>query len=178
VLDRATVVACALPCPPWSSSADIEVTLRALAGASEKTGLAACSGVLFSVGNHHAHTYWPAVLAVIPRLAPILRDGTELARARTPGVLIDLILLFAPEPGFEYVDTPAGPRALAHLVRDEIRRLSLAIDDLASSEETSSKVSRSPASCSITSRSAPPPRATRRGPRPHRRCRASPMAGR
>lgn len=57
---------------------------------------------------------------MIPRLAPILRDGIDLARARTLDVLLDLILLFVPEPGFEYVDTPAGPRALAHLVRDEI----------------------------------------------------------
>ncbi len=142
MLDRAALVDSALPCPPWSSSADVEAALRSLAAASKKTGLAACSGVLFAIGNHHACTYWPAVLAVIPRLAPILRDGTEIARARALSVLIDLILLSAPEPGFEIVETPAGPRELAHLVREEIARLTGPIEHIATSETAASKEQR------------------------------------
>lgn len=139
---RTAIADCALPCPPWSSNDDIEAAVRALAAASKKTGMAASSGVLFAVGNHHARTYWPAALSMIPQLGPILSDGTEIARVHALNVLIDLIFLSAPEPGFEVIVTPAGARDLEHLVRDEIGRLSLVVEELAASDTVSPKVTR------------------------------------
>jgi hypothetical protein len=139
---RTVIADCALPCPPWSSSDDIEAAVRALAAASKKTGLAASSGVLFAVGNHHSSTYWPAALSMIPQLGPILSDGTEIARVHALNVLIDLLYLSAPEPGFEVIVTPAGVRDLAYLVREEIARLSLVVEELAASDVASPKVTR------------------------------------
>src|SRR5690349_278960 len=99
--------------PPWSSSDEVEAAFRALASASRKTDQAAYHRVLFAIGNNHAGTYWPAALSLIPRLEGILCDGTEIARKRALDILIDLIASFAPEPGFEIVETPDGPRDLA-----------------------------------------------------------------
>lgn len=119
--------------PPWSSSDEIEAALRALAAASRKTDQAAYHRVLFSIGNGHARTYWPAALSLIPRLADLLCDGTEVARLRALHVLLDLLCLFAPEPGFEIVETPEGRRHLAQLVRAEISRLERAVAQIEAS---------------------------------------------
>jgi hypothetical protein len=119
--------------PPWSSSDELEAAVRALAGASRKTHQAAYHRVLFAIGNGHARTYWPAALSLIPRLEELLRDGTELARMRALNVLLDLIHLFAPEPGFEVIETARGPRHLAQLVRAEIGRLASAVEQIEAS---------------------------------------------
>jgi hypothetical protein len=119
--------------PPWSSSDEVEAAFRAAAAASKKTDQAAYHRVLFSIGNGHARTYWPAALSLIPRLEGLLCEGTEIARLRALHVLIDLICLFAPEPGFEIVETPGGPRHLAQLVRAEIARLECAVERIEAS---------------------------------------------
>ena len=136
---RAAITDYALPCPPWSSSRDVEAAVCALAAASKKTGMAASSGVLFAIGNPHVHTYWPVVLSVIPQLAPILRDGTEIARVRTLNVLLDIVILSAPEPGFETIDTPSGARDLAHLVGEAIARLTPVLEALAAPAAAASR---------------------------------------
>ena len=119
--------------PPWSSADEIEAAVRALASASRKTDQAAYRRVLFAIGNNHARTYWPAALALIPRLEDILLEGTEVARTRALSILLDLIYLFAPEPGFERIETPRGPRPLAELVRAELGRLERAIERIEAS---------------------------------------------
>jgi hypothetical protein len=127
--------------PPWSSTGEIEAAVRDLAAASRKTNQAAYQRVLFSIGNGHAKTYWPAALCLIPRLEEILSGGTEVARLRALDVLLDLISWFSPEPGYEVVETPGGPRPLDQLVRAEIARLERSIERIESST-TSPKVQR------------------------------------
>jgi hypothetical protein len=119
--------------PPWSSSDEVEAAVRELAAASKKTHQAAYHRVLFSIGNSHARTYWPAALALIPQLEEILREGSELARLRALEVLSALLSSFAPEPEFEIIETPGGPRHLAQLVRIEITRLERAIERISDS---------------------------------------------
>ncbi len=76
--------------PPWNSSDEIEVSVRALAAASRKTGKAAYQRVLFSVANGHAQTYWPAALSLIPRLGELLAEGSDIARLHALEVLVNL----------------------------------------------------------------------------------------
>jgi len=76
--------------------------------------------VLYAVGNHHAGTYYPAVVTVVPFLGAILRSGGPIARLRTLDVLIDLLGSFWPAAGFEVVATPTGNRALRDLLRQEV----------------------------------------------------------
>jgi len=97
--------------------------LRGLAEATTATGEAALSRLLFAVGNDHCGSYRPVVLAVVPFLGEILRDGGDTARARTLDALIDLTCSFGPEPGFEHVTTPDGKRHVKELLRERVLAL-------------------------------------------------------
>ena len=46
-------------------------------------------------------------------------------------MLLELVILSAPEPGFETIDTPSGARDLAHLVGEAIARLTPIVERLA-----------------------------------------------
>jgi hypothetical protein len=118
--------------PPWSSSDEVEAAVRALAASSKKSHQAAYHRVMFSIGNSHARTYWPAALSLIPRLEELLSEGCEAARLRALNVLASLVW-FEPEPGFELVETPDGPRHLTRLVWAAIARLERALQRIESS---------------------------------------------
>ncbi len=79
--------------------------------------------MLYAVGNNHAGTYFPVVLAVVPFLGEILREGGATARLWALDVLIDLIGSFEPEPGFEIAATSAEDRPLRELLKKRIRGL-------------------------------------------------------
>ena len=128
--------------PPWSSDLEAELAVRELAAASKRTAQAAGSRVLLAFGNERASTYWPAVLAVIPALGEILRGGVEIPVVRTLNLLIDVVFSLRPEPGFEVVATPAGPRDLAYLAGRASARLTADIERLAADAAASSKTRR------------------------------------
>lgn len=124
--------------PSWSGEGEVVRALRALAeAASETAGQTAYSRVLFALGNNHAGTYYPVVLAALPFLAEILRDGGLQARLRTCDVLIDLLASFAPEPGYEVTGTPSGERAVQHVLRERALELVEDVERLASGSQSS-----------------------------------------
>jgi hypothetical protein len=128
--------------PPWSSDSEAEAAVRALATASKRTAQAAYSRVLLAFGNEHASTYWPAVLAVIPALGEILRGGADVPISRTLHVLIDIVFSSRPEPGFELVVTPDGPRDLAYLAGRASARLTADVERIAADAAASAKTRR------------------------------------
>lgn len=77
--------------------------------------------MLFALGNDHAGTYYPVVLAALPFLGAILREGGLAARLRTLDVLLDLRGSFEPEPFFELL--PDGTRSLKALLQERMRTL-------------------------------------------------------
>jgi hypothetical protein len=106
--------------PSWNSPHEVEQAIRDLACATPESGSRAYSRMLYALGNNHAGTYFPVVLAVIPFLGEVLRDPecNSVARARALDVLVDLLGSFDPEPGFEFVATAAGPRPLKDLLKE------------------------------------------------------------
>jgi len=78
-------------------SAIIEALNRVIAECEEDSSNTAYNQFLFAVGNNHAGTYYPVVLAVIPVLGDMLRDGSLYARSWVLNVLIDLCGPFVPE---------------------------------------------------------------------------------
>jgi len=108
--------------PSWNSRDEVCHAIRGLALATGESGDAAYSRMLYALGNNHAGTYFPVVLAVIPFLGEILRERhcASTARARTLDVLIDLVASFEPEPGFESVTTAAGLQTLKDLLKERI----------------------------------------------------------
>ena len=116
--------------PPSNGRDEVAKALRALSVASPETSHAAYSRLLYALGNDHAGTYYPVALAAVPFLGGILRGGGPAARLRTLDALIDLIGSFAPEPGFEFVETSSGRRLLADALKDEVLELSSEVERL------------------------------------------------
>jgi hypothetical protein len=80
--------------PSWNAKDEVAQAIRSLALATEETGSAAYSRMLYAIGNNHAGTYFPVVLALVPFLGEILRapEYSDAARSRALDVLIDLDL--------------------------------------------------------------------------------------
>ncbi|WP_437653232.1 hypothetical protein [Sorangium sp. So ce1182] len=118
--------------PEWNKPDEVPTSLRELAScASYAEAQAAYSRYLFAVGNNHAGTYFPVVLATIPFLGEILQGGSELSQARALDALIDLVGSFAPEPAFELIAQHDGQREeLAVLLRMQVVRLSPLIREI------------------------------------------------
>lgn len=122
--------------PNWNQLDTVPRALRLLAGCnSEAEGRHAYNEVLYALGNNHAGTYFPVVLAALPFLKEILEAGGECARLRTLDILIDLSGSFWPDPEFETVLTLDGRRVkLRSLVRQYIRRLAPTVEAIIQSE--------------------------------------------
>lgn len=125
--------------PSWNAKGEVAAALRALSLASPETGDEAYSRMLYALGNNHAGTYYPVVLAAVPFLGAILRDGGPTARLRTLEMLIDLVGSFEPEPSFAVVESSAGRRPLKDVLKDKVLPLAALIErrqfDVASREE-------------------------------------------
>jgi hypothetical protein len=122
--------------PSWNASDTVAAALRGLGScASETASREAYDRVLYALGNNHAGTYYPVVLAALPFLAEILEGGGAWARIATLDVLIELSTSFEPEPSFEMVVTPAGERMdLRVLVRQGVARFSPLIRSVAAAD--------------------------------------------
>jgi hypothetical protein len=97
-----TVTWSAFAQPDWNIPDEVPRSLRALAASdSRQTADAAYHRLLYSVGNNHAGTYYPVIVPVLPFLGQILTEGNDWARLATLDVLIDLLISFEPEAGYE-----------------------------------------------------------------------------
>jgi len=99
----------ALPQPPSNRVGELSAALRALAAVgSVEEAERVYHQVLYALGNNHAGTYYPVVLAAVPFLGELLQHGSNLARQTTLDILVDLTGSFEPEPGFETVVDQTG----------------------------------------------------------------------
>lgn len=93
------------PEPEWNDPDSIALALEELRAAhDEESAFEACDRLLATVGDNHAGTYHPIVLAVLPELKKVLVEGAIWAQRATLEALIDLCGTFAPEPGHERLD--------------------------------------------------------------------------
>jgi len=122
--------------PRWNREDAVPTALRGLGlCVSESTSRDAYDKVLDALGNNHAGTYYPVVLAALPFFGEILQGGGEWARIATLDILVDLSGSFAPESGFEMVVSPTGERsALRVLLQQGIAGLSAQIRAFAMSD--------------------------------------------
>jgi hypothetical protein len=109
--------------PPWNQPQDVAQALRALAAEEPDPANATQARLLHALGNQQRGTYYPVVLAAIPFLGGILREGGDAGRARALDVLSDLLGSLSPEVGFHQLDTEDGRRPLEPLVNAQIRAL-------------------------------------------------------
>lgn len=90
------------PQPESNDAGAVDAALQALRCArDEPTSKEAYDAFLWAVGNNHAGTYYPVILAVLPEIEQILVSGAAWAQRATMEALIDLGGSFVPEVGHE-----------------------------------------------------------------------------
>lgn len=90
------------PQPEGNDPGSLPAALEALQHAhDESSALDACDRFLWTVGNNHAGTFYPIVLAALPQMEQILIGGDTWPRQAAMEALIDLGGPFVPEQGRE-----------------------------------------------------------------------------
>src|ERR1035437_4067647 len=123
------------PQPEWNNATSLERAFQRVAMVSTKPESSdAYNEVLYAVGNNHAGTYYPVVLAAAPLIEQILREGTEWSQHTVLEALIDLCGSFQPEPGYELFQAPLEqePKPLAILLKESVSTLEPLVDPIAS----------------------------------------------
>lgn len=88
------------PQPEWNDSDSVSGALEALRKARDDVSAnEAHDRFLWAVGDNHAGTFHPVVLATLPAIEQILRDGGAWAQHAVLESLIDLAGSFVPAEG-------------------------------------------------------------------------------
>jgi hypothetical protein len=124
------------PQPEWNAPGSVTAAIESVIRARDKdTSSSAYNKFLYSIGNNHAGTYYPVVLAVVPRLESILRDGSPWPQRTVLEALIDLFTSFEPEVAHE---TFQG-LSLSATLRERILALKQYVEPLAKTESVANK---------------------------------------
>ena len=120
------------PQPDSNESDSVEKALLALREANdEQAAVDACDAFLWAMGNNHAGTFYPVVLAVFPALEQILVSGRAWAQRAVMEALIDLGGTFIPEQGHETflgVSVRETLRTFIHSLRHHLVGLAMGND--------------------------------------------------
>jgi hypothetical protein len=93
--------------PEWNTCNSIVDALTGLITATDaQSSSAAYHHVLYAVGNNHAGTYYPVLIAVLPFLEKIAIEGTDWPQRTALSILDDLFASFSPEPDHEWIVVP------------------------------------------------------------------------
>jgi hypothetical protein len=125
------------PQPDHSDSGSVEAALEALRNAGdESSAVDAGDALLWAVGDNHAGTFHPVVLAVLPGIDNVLASGGYWAQRAAIEALIDLGGPFAPADGYETYHGSSvrdALRTFIHSLRARIAPLAIGDDPRARS---------------------------------------------
>lgn len=119
--------------PEWNTSHSVATALSTVMAATDAESCAsAYDNLLYALGNNHAGTYYPILLAVMPVLETIINSGQPWPQRAALSALDDLYGSFHPEPGYEHVNLPEGDtldlesafRRTVHGLRDALEQIS------------------------------------------------------
>jgi hypothetical protein len=126
-----------LPQPRDNGPTAVPDALRSLAYVESKGSAGdVYNAFLYAVGNNHAGTYYPVVVATIPFLGEILTQGGVWARNAALNALIDLQGSFSAEIGFAFTTGPE-PAPVNAALRMAIHQISRAVQNIAAESESS-----------------------------------------
>jgi hypothetical protein len=90
--------------PEWNEPRSVAAALANVAAATDGASCtAAYDSVLYALGNNHAGTYYPVVLAALPVFESFLNSQAHWPQRCALCILDDLFASFHPEAGFEAV---------------------------------------------------------------------------
>jgi hypothetical protein len=119
--------------PEWNTETSVADALSSVWSATDPvSSSAAYSELLYAVGNNHAGTYYPVLLAVVPFMEGLLRTGGPWSVRTVLDVLIDLLASFEPAPGYDTFEDTAGTwRNLADSFEESVHRLRPSVEHIA-----------------------------------------------
>ena len=125
------------PQPESNDKNSVEEALGAIRVAQdERSAREAYDKFLWSVGNSHAGTFYPVVLAALPHLEMILGDGGAWARWAVVESLIDLCGSFIPQPDHDFylsASVQETLQAFVHSMRPKVLLLTQEVSPLSKS---------------------------------------------
>jgi hypothetical protein len=103
----------------WNSADIFAEAVAAVRNAhDDESGRIACQELMRAAANNHAGTYWPVMVPMMDVCAEAIAHGSTWSKRAVLAFLDDIFASFAPEPGFEVVES-AGERVP---LRDIIQR--------------------------------------------------------
>lgn len=128
--------------PEWNKPHSVPDALAKLMAATDvESCSSACDKLLYSVGNDHAGTYYPVLLAVLPFLEEAVMQGAHWPQRAALSVLDDLYASFHPEPGYEQAVLPGvGAQEIESRFRHRVKALSSALAQIASNNTPNAEI--------------------------------------
>jgi hypothetical protein len=126
--------------PEWNKPDSV---VNALSNVMTAKDAASCSSayddLLYAVGNNHAGTYYPVLLAAMPALEAILLSGQHWPQRAVLCILDDLFASFCPEPGYEKALLPErGMQDVQLVFRRSVHALRNTLEHIAERESPNS----------------------------------------
>jgi hypothetical protein len=130
--------------PDWNTKTSVADALSSVWEASDSdSSERACNKLLYAVGNNHAGTYYPVLIAVTPFMEEILRIGHPWSVRTVLSILIDLLASFEPARGYERFNDPAGnSQMLANAFKESAHRLRPSVERIAASGEVDAEMAK------------------------------------
>jgi hypothetical protein len=111
-----------LPQPNWNLRGEVPAALRGLAScATIDEAEKAYDRFLYAIGNNHAGTYFPVVLATLHFLREILESGSAISRDVVLDVLIDLTKSFELDVDFRSSDGSSNVPGVPTRLDDDVQ---------------------------------------------------------
>jgi hypothetical protein len=125
--------------PEWNKPSSVADALAKIL----RTEIGAYDALLYAVGNNHAGTYYPVLLAVMPFLEEIIQSSEASPQRTVLSILDDLFASFHPEPGYEEAEIPElGRQKIEVIFKQRIRALVPALELIVGSGGSNSSLAR------------------------------------
>jgi hypothetical protein len=130
--------------PEWNTETSVSDALSSVMEATDSdSSSAAYNKLLYAVGNNHAGTYYPVLVAVTPFMEELLLMGNPWSVRTVLNALIDLLASFEPAPGYETFRNQAGnPQSLADSFKESVHRLRPSVERIVAGCEFNAKIAR------------------------------------
>jgi hypothetical protein len=130
--------------PEWNKPHSVVNSLsKVIAATDAESCSSAYDSLLYSVGNNHAGTYYPVLLATMPFLEEILLVGPQWPQRAVLCALDDLYASFHPEPGYEKITIPeTGEQEVEVMFRQSVRSIRSTLECIVSSGNPNSSLAR------------------------------------
>lgn len=117
--------------PEWNKPDSVSTALvNAASAADARTCSSAYDCVLYALGNNHAGTYYPVLLAALPVFESMLSDPNHWAQRGAICLLEDLFASFHPEPGFEMVSVQGVQKDVEFAFKSGVRAFRPLLEEL------------------------------------------------